>query len=255
MIHLKRIFNGKSLSGYIRSEMVMNDRDYTTMRGHLLREDDKERASFLFCGIKGRENIKEIYVHRVINIEDADYDVQNTTYILPSIKRTLRIFRDFEESRCPLIVFVHSHPFSENAIFSTIDLLSVQGALRSIDDYLRAGECMREFVFGTMVIGRSERGFTGHLYKMGNDNPDAELSILRVVGEKGQRKFASFNIHDLAPETLLDRELLDRNIRWLGEDGQEILSSTNLVICGLGGVGGFVALNVRGAGASENSPY
>jgi len=245
--YLKRILNTKASSDHIKSEMVIKESDYVAMRRHLLRDDGRERACFLFCGMKRRGNVEDLYVHRVIDIEDRDYDVQNATYILPSINRTIGIFRDFERSGCPIMVFVHSHPFCENATFSNIDRLSLGKALRSIEDYLRAGESVEGFIFGAMVVGRDEKGFSGYLYRR-DDNPHTEISSLKIVGQRGQRRFTSFNIRDAVPEILPDRELLDRNIMWLGEDGQRILSSSHLVICGLGGVGGLVALNVRGLG-------
>lgn len=229
------------------ARLVIREEDYKSMTCHLLRKDGLERVSFILFGIRQENGIEEAFVHKVLNIHDRDYSVQTTTHVVPTILSQLAVFRDFSDCEIAGLMHVHSHPFSGCANFSHTDKISVSKTVRSLRDYLTAGDNSMQFLYGTMVIGSDKSGFTGCIYD-DKSVVKAELSDIKIIGLNGIRTLRS-HCHAKKQDTdLADTELLDRNIRWLGKDGQKRLSSTSLVICGVGGAGSMVALNARGLG-------
>lgn len=239
----------------IRNEiqMAIKGSDYSDMRQHLLKGDGKERISFVLFGSrgKGRKNvISEIYVHKVINLQDADYVKQNDVYVLPKLESQLRVFNEYANKGTLGLMHVHSHPFAGNADFSSVDDGIVGGSIRSLKDYLLAGDIDFPFLFGRMVVGQNDPGYTGYIYDR-DYRLKGEIKRLRIINNKVSiiRRVGASQHSD---KTLShDRAVLDRNIKWLGDEGQSLLSSTHLVICGVGGAGSLVALNARGLGLKK----
>lgn len=234
-------------------QMVIKWSDYSDMRQHLLREDGKERISFVLFGARGKgrtTEIHEIYVHKVINLQDADYVKQSDVYVLPKLESQLKVFNEYANKGTLGFMHVHSHPFAGNADFSSVDDSIVSGSIRSLKDYLLSGDHDFPFLFGRMVIGRDDSGFTGYIYDRAY-RLKGELSGLRIINNKVSiiRRAGSRLGSDNASRQ--DRDVLDRNIKWLGDQGQMLLSNAHLVICGLGGAGSLVAQNARGLGLKK----
>ena len=249
--NLKRKVAPRQNAGAMNSvPLVFREDDYKCMREHLLREDGKERVSFILFGTRGEDPVKEAFVHRIINLEDSEYARQSGMHVVPKIVSQLKAFRAFSSSEVYGFMHVHSHPFTGDAEFSYIDTKSVAETVRSLRDYLISDDKIGTFLYGTLVLGKSERGFSGLFY-------DSELTTkekigeIRTVGINGFRKTRSYKITSSSETTIPDAEMLDRNIKWLGEDGQKKLSESKIVICGSGGVGGLVALNARGLGLKK----
>lgn len=245
--HIKKGFFHQNADKLNVFSMVLKEDDYKGMREHLLRDDGKERVSFILFGTRGGEPVEEAYVHKIINLEDSEYAKQSGMRVVPKIVSQLKAFRAFSSSEVLGFMHVHSHPFADNAEFSYTDEKSVPETVRSLRDYLISDDKTGTFLYGTLVIGRGERGFTGLLYNKKSEMK-AKVGEIRTVGIRGIRKIRSYKHNTVKDIAIPDAEVLDRNIKWLGEDGQKRLSDTSMVICGVGGVGGLVALNARGLG-------
>jgi molybdopterin/thiamine biosynthesis adenylyltransferase len=257
-IDMKPIFFNRTRKGLSRQNtgainsvsLVFKEDDYKGIREHLLQDDSKERVSFILFGTRGEEPVEEAYVHKIINLEDSEYAKQSGMRVVPKIVSQLKAFRAFSSSEVFGFMHVHSHPFTDNAEFSYTDSKSVAETVRSLRDYLISDDKTGTFLYGTLVMGRSERGFSGLFYDSKSTMKE-KLGEIRTVGIKGFRKIRSYKTIASSETTIPDAEMLDRNIKWLGEDGQRRLSETSMVICGAGGVGGLVALNVRGLGLKK----
>ncbi|MBE0427238.1 MAG: ThiF family adenylyltransferase [Nitrospirae bacterium] len=230
--------------------LVFREDDYKCMREHLLREDSKERVSFILFGTRGEDPVKEAFVHRIINLEDSEYARQSGMHVVPKIVSQMKAFRAFSSSDIPGFMHVHSHPFADNAEFSYTDRKSVAETVRSLRDYLTSDDKTGTFLYGTLVMGRSEKGFSGVFYDYKSAMKE-KLGEIRTIGIKGFRRIRSYETIASRETAIPDIEMLDRNIKWLGEEGQKRLSETSMVICGAGGVGGMVAMNIRGLGLKK----
>jgi hypothetical protein len=226
--------------------LSFKESDFQGMRKHLLQDDGLERASFIFLGARVLDSPEELFVHKVINIRDEDLDSQTPVYVLPKMSVLLEVFKRFGQDGSVGLMHVHSHPFDKEAQFSGTDRRSARNAVRSLNDYLLAGQMNTPFLFGMLVMGQNPAGFSGYLQGTHFESK-GEVGTIKTVSSTGIP-----SIHDLRGASLrgneMDHSLLDRNIRWMGVSGQERLSSTHLAICGLGGVGGLAALNARGLG-------
>jgi len=103
--------------------------------------------------------------------------------------------------------------------------------------------------YARLVYGRDEAGFTADCFDLAGA-PVAVIDAIRIVGSNGLRTLTSGSIKTAAASDAqaLAGERLDRNIRWLGEEGQMRLCRTHLVICGLGGIGSALVANASGLG-------
>lgn len=227
--------------------LVFQANDFNSMKEHLLQQDGLERVSYVLFGVRGDDPFEELYVHKVINLDDSQYDRQEPSYVLPKMDVVLKMFNGFERSVVSGFMHVHCHPFCNNAEFSPKDDQSARKAVRSLGDYLAAGGVKGNFLFGRMVVGQAEAGFSAYIHDKAF-NVKGEVHKLKVVGPAGIRKINRFTDSIADDVEITDRELLDRNIRWLGDEGQKLLSDSHVVICGVGGAGSLVALNMRGLG-------
>ena len=226
--------------------VVWKECDFLAMRQHLLRNDNLERVSFVFFGATD-DNPSEIYVHKVINLEDGEYEKQTPTYVVPKMTRLISVFREYESKAIKGLMHVHSHPFSHAAEFSGIDYQSAKNAVGSLKSYLRAGERNNPFLFAHLVIGQELEGFSGNVYD-GTNSLMGQVESMHIVGMREAKKMMLNGDGVSRWQALDNSEILDRNVKWLGEAGQKKIADTQVVICGVGGAGSLMALNIRGMG-------
>ena len=231
-------------------QMVIKWSDYSAIRRHLLRGDAKERISFILFGARGEGRTTEIYVHKVINLQDTEYVKQSGVYVLPKLESQLKVFNEYANKETIGLMHVHSHPFARKADFSSVDDSIVNGSIRSLKDYLLAGDYDFPFLFGRMVMGQSDSGYTGYIYDR-DYRLKGEIRELKIVNNKAKVINRVGTRLDSGNTPRHDRDVLDRNIKWLGDQGQMLLSNAHLVICGCGGAGSLVALNARGLGLKK----
>lgn len=247
-----------------KATIVFKEEDFKTFRAHLLREDGLERAAFLFLG-KGLSNSTRVfYVHKLMLPEDSDYRIQHSSEVEPKTEFVLKSFSEFLKSDVAAYMHAHSHPFSIHAGFSGVDNSSFPGMVKSLKGYLQLLDSEIEPVVLRIVCGTTEEGFTAECVDSKGEQL-AAVNEIRVLGHSGIKRIraksnagfftkwipwgkGSDDDHNSSMNTNLDLNQFDRNIRWLGEEGQKAISETQLAICGVGGIGSIVVAQARGLG-------
>ncbi len=229
--------------------LTIKERDWEKMIHWLLQADQKERQCFLELGICERREGIELLLHRINTVPDEDYSVQNEFRVKPKEKAVFDAYKSFASSGVLVHGHIHSHPFSDAAHFSALDInQSRSAAVRGISDLVKLQALSEATCFFQWVMGKDPAASEGYLFDLKGGNMGA-LSSVRVVGLNG---FSWYGKNARSPHTASSNdERLERNIRWLGEGGQCRLSRTHVAICGLGGVGALLAANIRGLGFGE----
>jgi len=225
----------------------LKESDWRALRGSLLQEDCMERQAFLEMGKHGGED--EIILHKIVPISDCDYAKQNAFFVMPKDEAVVNAYQLFINSGVCIQGHVHSHPFTEYAHLSSTDTTTFRKMASSLSGVLWASNIPGEFLCFQMVLGRNPEGFEGHLTDLKGE-PLGELSDIITVGDKGINRLAKEKTAKVGSINPLD-ERLNRNVKWFGAKGQEIIADTHLAICGLGGVGAIVAAAARGLGFRE----
>lgn len=246
----------KSLKRQIR--LVMRETDFLVLRRHLLQPDYLERAAVALLGKAQPGRTLELYVHRLFVPSDNDYRQQGPAVVEPRPDFVLHSFQEFSQSRLPAYLHAHSHPFCQQAHFSPIDDRYLPGMIRGLRRYIHLTdgdtsqndpgspvEQGRSWV--RLVWGRTESGFYAECYDLDGRSLGV-IPEIRIVGESGIRTLRSRTGRSSRSMAKRDRAQFDRNIRLLGDAGQQALRNTHLVICGAGGLGSCVVEYAKGLG-------
>ena len=230
--------------------LTIKETDWETLRLHLLREDRLERQAFMEFGLFETKDRIELFAHRLRPIADNDYLTQRAYYVRPHSKVVVDAYSSLCRSGVPVHGHIHSHPFCSKALFSSVDRKTLKDMILGLLGVVKAAGLRKDSMCFQMVIGQSPSGFQGVLFDL-KGRKMGELMQIRVIGPNG------VHIHERIIKgqtsfSMLD-ERLDRNIRWLGEEGQKKLAQTHLAICGLGGAGAMIVANIRGLGFGEIS--
>jgi hypothetical protein len=91
------------------------------LREELLRPDERERFAFLYAGTEGAG---DLLAHRVVPVPDDEMARQSRTACrpAPAVERE-HVGECYDEGLAP--VLAHSHPFSADPRFSSIDVESM----------------------------------------------------------------------------------------------------------------------------------
>lgn len=239
---------GHSHSQIRKARLVFKESDFHSFRDQLLRLDRLERASFLFLGWHARKDgLLELHVHQMLNPQDHDYAQQHGAVVEPKAEFVLETFKRFARSEVPGYLHAHSHPFSQYAQFSAIDDRYLPGIAKSLKNYLWLTQSLKDFLFVRLVYGQAEEGFKAECFDQ-SGNHLADIEEIRVVGPSGIK---TVRLRGLNGGAEGDGELLtrfDRNVRFLGEEGQRRIHQTHIAICGVGGLGSFVVAHAKGLG-------
>lgn len=220
------------------------------LRDALLAADERERFAFLYAGDED-----DLLGSRVVPVDDADMASQSRTACRPSpaVERT-HVGRCYEEHLAP--VLVHSHPFSAEPRFSSVDVESM-GRFREWLSGLFPDES-----FGFAVVG------TDGIEAVGDADDRLEALPVEVIGDWK----LDVPVPDAADRFALTRhqsgdggtpatngsgadtahaERDDRTVRALGADGQRRLRNATVGIVGVGGLGSLVAEQLARLGVEE----
>lgn len=232
--------------------LSFKEEDYLQFREQLLKIDRLERQSFCFTGISNGEQTMEILVHKMINPLDIDYNIQGEFIVDVKPEFLLKTFSEFNDSGVTGFLHAHSHPFTGKANFSSVDDDCVLRAIRSIKNYMSINNGLKDFFFIRLVYGKDEDGFKGEIFNSFSECIGT-VNEIKVIGKSGIKRIFNSSMPGSFIDTSnpLEIERLDRQIRWLGKDGQRRLSFTKLVLCGVGGVGSVLVANIRGLGFQE----
>ncbi|OPX19510.1 MAG: hypothetical protein BZ151_08875 [Desulfobacca sp. 4484_104] len=228
--------------------MTLKEQDWECLQAILFQADGRERQVFLELGLREDQHTFEVLLHRLRPVADADYLSQGLYHVSPKPQAVVEAYNAFCRSGVLVHGHVHSHPFCDVAHFSAVDHQTLGQIRRGLADLVTLQGLNESTTCFQMVLGRDPAGFEGVLLNLWGEKMGA-LSTVRVITPQGirlyQRELGEDNSGALADVRL------DRNIRWLGKEGQKKLSQTHLSICGLGGAGALLVANVRGLGFRE----
>lgn len=209
------------------------------LREALLKDDEQERFAFVYAGDEG-----DLLANQVVTVDDEAMARQSKTACRPApeIERE-RLSECYDQQLAP--VLAHSHPFSADPRFSSIDVESM-GRFREWITGLFPDQS-----FGFAVVG------TSGIEAVADDETRLEAIDVEVLGEwKLDRPVTGSNsrfaIDAANAESPTDEDQrYDRNIRAFGSDGQQRLESTSVGIVGVGGLGSMVAEQLSRLGVGE----
>jgi molybdopterin/thiamine biosynthesis adenylyltransferase len=211
-----------------RSELVFPASVVEELKEHLIREDGMERFAVGYCG-KSRDRFLAADIHPV---SDEDLAQQGRGKCRPNHDlETEHVNRCVDLGKHPL--FIHSHPFDQNT------------TAFSGDDYRimkRAGKWLKphfpdtEVLFAVFAQNSVIAGQYDHAYEEINEIPVDVVGHWRL---DDQLRFqGGFKPN---PSLEPDKEVYDRNIRAITEEGQRKISSTTVGVVGCGGLGSIIA--------------
>ena len=231
--------------------LVISEPIWLSLRQHLLQPDRLERAAFLLLGRHEAGPAITYYAHRFMPVADSRCVQQSPVVVEPDPLLVLDSFRAYAKSAAGAYVHAHSHPFCASADFSGTDDQFLPGEVRGLAGYLSMTKSDRPRRFMRFVLGQDEAGFTAQVFDEAGRLIE-QIVELRVVGHKGWRRISRFADGNAAtpaePANALDQARLDRNLRFLGQDGQRRICEAKIAICGLGGAGTEFMKNCRGLG-------
>ncbi|MHB8217087.1 MAG: HesA/MoeB/ThiF family protein [Candidatus Sulfotelmatobacter sp.] len=220
-----RRHDSSSLRGKAMKGLVFCDEDLSNVRHALLAAAPQEAAALLLAGRAGSGAQTRLLVREHFVVPADAYQTQETlravidpSFIMPLLKRARR-------ERLSLVL-THTHPFAENAHFSTVDDEGERVLMPAF--FSRTGDCPH----GALVLTASD--CSARIWTQ----PKAEPTHLSPVTEVGR----NLRIHDrsrvLSPTI---SKQFDRSVRAFGAEGQATLASFSIGIIGLGGIGSVVA--------------
>ena len=190
-----------------------------TLRDHLLQADEMERFAYAFCT---RSSDDRLLVADVVPVPDGAMRVQSTGSCRPALAfEREQLETCLSQGYQPLLL--HSHPFTDEAGFSGIDI----AAMADYRDWLQSLYPEATLAFG--VIGR--RNLEATVSEPGLDRM-ADLPIA-VTGNWTLDTPLSTTDRDAE----IDPDLYDRSIRLVTEAGQQRLAATTVAVVGAGGLG------------------
>jgi molybdopterin/thiamine biosynthesis adenylyltransferase len=229
--------------------LTLKDDNWEKLRVGLLQSDSQERQAFLELGLREDDHTLELLLHKGQIIADADYVAQGRYHVAPHPRAVVEAYNSFNRSGVLVHGHVHSHPFAQgDTAFSAVDRQTLDGMRRGLADIMVLQGLGREAFCFQLVLGQTPESFQGTLINLKGDIL-GNLGEIKVVGPGGIHSYGTQD-SSIVPVSKA-KERWDRNIRWLGEAGQQKLSRTHLAVCGLGGVGALLVANIRGLGFKE----
>ena len=206
--------------------IIMTKPDNDKFIGHLLKNPRQENIAALLCGNNKFDNDLELLVKDVLLINDGGLTVHTGASLEFSEEMYRKILLKCDELKTSLIV-AHSHPFSNNAWFSSVDNKNDKIQARFITEHLP------DIHYGNMVV--AQKDFKARIFNKEKDIFE-EIKEIKILG-----KFNSETITKNEPE-------LDRNYRAFGRKGQAVISQLKIALVGCGGLGWYIGQQLVGIG-------
>lgn len=221
--------------------LTLSAKTVRELRQTLLKPDEQERFAFLYAGDE-----YDLLGSQVVPIEDEKMARQSQTACrpAPAVERTY-IGDCYNKQLAP--VLVHSHPFSDDPRFSSIDIESM-GRFREWISGLFPDES-----FGFAVVGAEG------IEAVGEDRDRLAALQVEVIGDwkldtplpdNADRFTPSHSNHEQSTDTSA-RERNERTVRALGTDSQRRLQDATIGIVGVGGLGSIVSEQLARLGVEE----
>lgn len=218
------------------SALIFSNPDLRTLRQQLFEASPNEAAAVLLAGRMLSGATTRLLIREVHPIPQHSYRVQeklsaivDPSFFVPLLKRARREGWS--------IVLAHTHPFAEQANFSSID---DQGE-RTLMPALFARADARPH--GALVLTQSDcAARLWHPHETASVDCERIAEVGREVITHGLRHYKE---DDDVPEEF------DRSVRALGREGQASIAALTIAIVGLGGLGSIVAEQLAHLGVSQ----
>jgi molybdopterin/thiamine biosynthesis adenylyltransferase len=241
--------------------LTVKEEDWQLLREHLFKNDKLERQSFMELGLLDVDGEIELFLHKLLLVPDSEYVTQSAVQVMPSGRFTVDAYNSFAGAGVAVHGHVHSHPFTSHAHFSGVDLDCRQKMMGGILAVIKAFNIEGSFFSLLMVMGSDPCGW--HAELVGPDNAViGQIEKVTVISPTGMKRLIRSSISPSTADdwmTFLKKGMqkshektpaayLDRNIRLLGDEGQDQIATMHLALCGVGGVGAMLVANLRGMG-------
>lgn len=208
--------------------ILITDSDKEKLYRHLLQNPNQENMAITYCGYNKSKEKLQFIVRDMLLLNGTDLTTHTKTGLEIKEEVYKQILLRAEASELSMLVW-HSHPFSKNAWFSSVDNANDLEHGKFIKKYLP-----RSF-YGNVII--SQEGFEARLF----NNEKESFERIKVIETFGKPE---------AKESEIDFLELDRNYRAFGKQGQSIISTLRVALVGCGGLGWhisqqLIALGVR----------
>ncbi len=209
-----------------RRIMRFSSNDYQTLKEHLAASGDDENFAYALCS-KAEGSECDIYISSRLILPDAD-DLKKQSHVsVEPSQECQAIAYGLAHDLGLFVVDVHTHPFSKNAHFSSIDdHHGIQNA-KYISENFPEGSTM-----GMLVLGQGFDNFEARIWNNERDcfEPANRLEILG----------APTNILTNPSQSVIEPD--DTYARHCIIPGwqQGLLEKLNVLVCGLGGNGSLV---------------
>lgn len=203
---------------------------FETVRQSLLKDAPRERATLLLAAPVDTARGRRFLVRRDWSIPSVKYATQTESLVVIPPREIADAMKAAREEGLTLLL-AHSHPCSDHPSFSPVDDDGEEALASTL--FFR----LDERPHASLVVGRE--GFDARCR-----TSDGRVHAVERVDDVGPHigRFLSSRAASL-PNYFLgaSSKKWDRNVRALGEHGQEILSTIRAGIVGLGGTGSLVA--------------
>lgn len=225
--------------GGIMAELRISEKDFTSLRSHILGSGGQEEAAILLAGVFYKDRELVFTVREVIPVANDQFQTKHGLFL-----EIDPVLLSWVTKRCKnenlTFIMTHSHPFSDRAVgFSGID----DAGEESLVPRLRTRIPNKPFAF--LVFG--QKAVAGRYWSVDADHSEP-INTIRVVGEHLQMIPTSNS--DVTPTYTPPSDIYARQMLALGEDTQNRLHELHVGIVGLGGLGSqvFVQLAHLGVG-------
>lgn len=230
--------------------LVASERQWEALRAHLLRPDGLEYVAYAVLGQGAEDAPPRYYVHRVACVPAEGMRRQGPGIAEPTTETVLDAFRLYAESRGAAFMHAHSHPFCAHAEFSAVDDACLPPTRHDLFRYVDRRPPARPHRYVRLVTGQAPDGFSADAFGVSHGALH-RIGEVRVVGPSGIRRLRAARAGASGQGGLGDPtpdETLDRNIRWLGAEGQARIARAHVAVAGAGGAGVEVLRALRGLG-------
>lgn len=189
-----------------------------------------EQAGFILAGPMKRAGSVTLLARKLLVCSSKELEDNGPAHVQVKkdfVKKVLTICR--KERLC--LVYFHTHPFSSRKVsFSSIDD-ACDGEF-----FPYVAHKIPEIYHATLVLGQKD--LDGRIYdkKLGRALPISEITLL---GER-LKKLTPNSASQRGNQKRFSSEFFSRQIRFLGEAGQRILSHLSCAILGSGGTGSLI---------------
>lgn len=205
--------------------LIFGNQALSNLRDALLSAAPQEAAALLLAGWVGGGDQTRLLVREQFVVPAEAYQAQERlraviqpSFIMPLLKRA--------RNEGLSLVLTHTHPFAEEAHFSSVDDEGEGVLMPSL--FSRTGKCPH----GALVL--TSKDCSARIWT----TPNAEPKHLSPVIEVGP----NLRMHDRNHKSLpTNSSQFDRSVRAFGAEGQATLASLTVGIVGLGGIGSVVA--------------